>query len=237
MISYYEYVANQCRDEAIPLVCSFCNTKDELLHKAQEGADGNKGIFGQGWLIAGAISCINDRSAFNLESMNKDALIVHKRCFIRLMKMRDESRDRIDVDRDFMFDVLVELNWLLGSMEQSIEKSRSSIILMSDMTACRDSLRNALLDIYSSAVEDHNECVYIDEALEARKRFFTRRYPFHFEGSKKYLSPDYQTSTIEGWRSEYQIRNIEKMALFLGLTITAAKAEEIRGCQDESFPT
>lgn len=219
--TYFEYTLSQCRTQIIKTVCDVVPTRAALQKKAQEGFNGCRNITADRRLMETVAVCFQNPEIINPDQLDDDCNIVFERCRRTVL-----SGENLEYEK--VFDLLVEVNWLLASIQHNKARRTRNIPLLNDPKLIRDCIREHLLGLYNSAIDDYNECIYIDEALQARKKFFQGLYPFKYEESKRYLSLDILHSELEALRNDYQGNGICKMALFFGLTVTAALENEIR---------
>ena len=219
--SYFEYTLLQCRSQVIKNVCNVFSIRRELIKKAHDSFNGYDNITTDRRLFKSAGICFQNHSIIDPDKLNNDALIVYTRCKDALL-----SEELLDYDQWFNF--LTEVNWLFASIQYANQTNSRRIMLLSDLEIIRGCLRDYLQELYDSAVEYSNECVYINEALRARQRILTGLYPFEHEESRQYLSPDISYSYLESLLNELREESIGKMALFYGLTATAALENEVR---------
>lgn len=219
--SYFEYTLLQCRSQVIKNVCNVFSIRRELIKKAHDSFNGYDNITNDRRLFKSVGICFQNHSIIGPDKLNHDSLIVYTRCKDALL-----SEELLDYDQWFNF--LTEVNWLFASIQYANQTNSRRIMLLSDLEIIRGCLRDYLQELYDSAVEYSNECVYINEALRARQRILTGLYPFEHEESRRYLSPDISYSYLESLLNELREKSIGKMALFYGLTATAALENEVR---------
>ena len=99
---------------------------------------------------------------------------------------------------------------------------------MRDYKTKRNCIKEYLHELYNSAINDYFECLYIDEAFEARKKILIGFYQFKYEESKRYISQDYDFYALNALQQDFRKNSISKMALFYGLTATATLENDIR---------
>ena len=219
--TYFDYALSQCRMPSISAVCAVDPTRMALQERAAKGFNGCSYVTADWRLLKMVSVCLQNQDIINSRRLDADAMTIYDRCreaFLPDCKMGYES----------CFDHLNELNWLLASVQGAKENNQRTTKLLADSVKIDEFIKVHLLELYNSAVRDSNECVYIREALQARKKFFSGLYDFQYEESKYYLSQEFMYSNLVQMESEYKDNSICKMALFYGLTATAALAENIR---------
>lgn len=213
--TYFDYALSKCRMPSISAVCGVESTRKALQERAAKGFNGCNNITADWRLLRTVSVCLQNQDIINSSRLNADAMTIYERCrevFLSDCRMGYES----------FFDHLTELNWLLASVQGAKENNQRTTKLLSDPVEVNDFIKSHLLELYNSAVRDNNECVYIKEALQARKKLFSGLYDFQYEQSRYYLSQEFLHSDLEQMESEYKDNSICKMALFYGLTATAA---------------
>ena len=219
--TYFDYILSQCRTQGISDICKVATTRKALKEMANSGFNGCCNITEDRRLFETVEDCLDNHEFIDPNTLGRDALEVYNRC-------RAVAFSAGSINYDRFFDLLVDFNWLQASIQNAKNVQSRYIELLSDPIKIRCSLKEYLLGVYNDAVRDRDECVYINEAIQAKGKFFPGLFTFRYEESRYYVSPDFTKSDL---RSELQDRmeNSHKgMALFLGLTATAVLAENIR---------
>ena len=219
--TYFDYALSQCRMPSISAICSVDSTQKELRERAAKGYNGCSNITADWRLLKVVSVCLQNQDIINVNQLDADARTIYERC--REIFLAD---NRIGYER--CFDYLTELNWVLASIQNAKENNQQRIKLLIDPAKIDKFIKSYLFELYNSAVRDNNEGDYIKEALQARKKFFSGLYDFQHEESKYYLSPEFLHSDLKQMENDYKDSSISKMALFYGLTATAALATSIR---------
>ena len=219
--NYFEYALSRCKSMNISAICEIVPTQAALRKKADKGFNGCRNITADWRLFKVVDICLHNDKIIDHIKLSEDALTIYQRCI-------DAELTREGLTYSFCFDRLADLIWLLSSVHISRNERKNSILLLSDKSAIRTAIKEYLFGLYNSAVLDNNECVYIDEAQKARNKFFSGLYPFKFEESMRYLSLDYTSRNLDEEYTYYKNNSLNKMALFYGLTATAALIEDIR---------
>ena len=219
--TFFDYALSQCRMSSISAVCSIDSTRKALMERAAKGLNGCSNVTADWTLFKTVSGCLQNQIIINSGRLDADARIIYERCrkvFLSNNKIGYES----------CFDHLNELNWLLASIQNAKENNQRRIKLLIDPAKIDDCIKSHLLELYNSAMNDNNECVFIKEALRARGKIFTGLFHFQYEESRYYLSQEFSHSDLEQMKNDYRDNSICKMALFYGLTATAALAANIR---------
>ena len=136
--SYFEYTLSQCNECVIPSVCNLYETKEKLLEDARKGFNGKDYILGQGLLIGAAEDFVSNDGYIVSSELNGDAMKLHTRFLKQLIAMKEENWRHVDIDREKMFNALVDLNWLLTSKYMHIQrKQNGKISLLSSPSIIR----------------------------------------------------------------------------------------------------
>lgn len=219
--TYFDYALSQCRVPSISAVCSVDPTRKALQERAKKEFNGCSNITADWRLLKTVSVCLQNQDIINSNQLDADAMTVYERC-------REVFLSDIKIGYERCFDYLNELNWLLASVQNAKENNQCHVTLLIDPLKIDEFIKSHLLELYNSAVRDNNECVYIKEALQARKKTFSGLYDFQYKESRYYLSQEFLHSDLEQMKIDYRDNSICKMALFFGLTATAALAENIR---------
>ena len=204
--TYFDYVLSQCRAQRISDICEVVSTRRALMEKANSGFNGCNNITADWRLFETVKVCLDNHGIIDPNTLGRDALEIYNRC--RAVAFSDGS-----INYKRFFDMLVDYNWLQASIQNAKNEPSRCIDLLSDPIRMRSSLKEYLLCVYNGAVQDNNECVYIDEAIQAKGKLFTGLFPFQHE---------------ESMQQDKRENSHKEMALFFGLTATAALAENIR---------
>lgn len=219
--TYFDYALSQCRMPSISAVCSVDSTRMALQERAKKGFNECSNITADWRLLKTVSICLQNQDIINSNQLDADAMTIYERC-------REVFLSDIKIGYERCFDYLNELNWLLASVQNAKDNNQCHVTLLVDPLKIDEFIKSHLLELYNSAVRDNNECVYIKEALQARKKIFSGLYDFQYEESRYYLSQEFLHSDLEQMKIDYRDNSICKMALFFGLTATAAFAENIR---------
>ena len=177
--SYVEYVLSKCNDAAVSNVCRLYKTKVDLISSAQKGFNGTDYILGQGLLIYAAEDFIAENGYIVDSELGQDARKVFSRFCRNLKEMKIENRQRIDIDREFMFNSLTDLNWLLSSKYYYTQKNLvGKIELLKSSTMIRIWVKKVLEDvIYETALYDEERCKQYESAQLIRYQIFSGVHP------------------------------------------------------------
>ena len=152
--SYLEYALDICSDFIISKFCLLYKTKIELLNAARKGFNGEKYILGQGLLILGLRDLFSDDGYFIYNKLNNDSKKLYLRCKKSIDNMLEINFRQVDISKEEMFGVLVDVNWLLVSNYIHLkEKQTGKVALREDIASIRIETKNALMEVlYDSAL-------------------------------------------------------------------------------------
>lgn len=226
--SYFEYCIKRCDDYDIASVCDIYKTKTDIIQAAKQGFNGEK-ILGQVHLISGADSFLLDNGFVCRERMGRDIKKLYNRFTSKIEKMKETNGKCMDVGREYMFNALIELNWLIPSLYKPIvEGNQSCVELLESQDECKFWLQKAISEeIYDGAIRSKEYSEHFKEAQSFKYSIFTGLIPYPEVN-------DYISAVGDDYRGlkqqeEYnRTESINYMALFFGLTATAALAEKIR---------
>ena len=226
--SYVEYILSKCNDASVSSVCGLHKTKADFISSAQKGFNGTDYILGQGLLIYAAEDFVAENGYIVDSELGHDARKILSRFCRNLEEMKTENLQRIDIDREFMFNSMTDLNWLLSSKYYYTQKNLvGKIELLKSSTMIRIWVKKALEDvIYETALYDEERCKQYESAQLIRYQIFSGVHP---DSQVRDLYAQGCTgSDFKNLEAQARECSIRRMALFYGLTATAARAEEIR---------
>ncbi len=227
--SYLEYCIENCEDTDIAIFSDIYKTKKDLFNAAKQGFNGCDDILGQGNIIIASKSVLLDEGLVCYENFNRDTRKLYDRFVHNISKLNDDNSKRIDVDKDFLFDTLVDLNWLISSLFKPIAENSVSgeiALIVSYPERCIW-LKKALNILYNTALRDKETGEHYKEAHSGLYTIFTGAIPYR--EVKDYIVATNATSSdlIKQERHFYN-ESIEYMALYYALITTAAVYERIR---------
>lgn len=217
--TYFGYVLSQCIGNDIENICSVISTRAELINKGKEKFNGSGNITADWRLFDALIEFVNNPIIFNPNLFGEDTRKIYKRCISITYSFEEFN------NYERVFEKLFHLNWILASNNNARDLEAKQVVLLSDPDVIKKSLRKYLQGVYNTAIQDENEIKYIDEAIQAKGKIFQGLFPFQFEESRKYLSYDYLE--LKRKKEDYIERSKNEMALFYGLTATAARTDDI----------
>ena len=226
--SYFEYTLKQCDDSVIPDVCIPYKTKSELLKKATTGFNGNRYILGRDRLVSAAAELIAENGYIVISALGRDAEKLYLRIERNIKEMEKKIWNHIDIDQERLFDILVDLNWLISSIyihEQRGERGDISL-LTSSTTICKGIKKGLSEVLYENALYEQDRSEQYETAQMTRYAFLPGMHPD--PQVRDYFGQGYTYSDFKSLQEKARECSIRKMALFYGLTATAAKAEQIR---------
>lgn len=226
--SYVEYILSKCNDAAVSSICRLYKTKADFISSAQKGFNGTDYILGQELLIYAAEDFIAENGYIVDSELGQDTRKVLSRFCRNLKKMKIQNRQWEDIDREFMFNSMTDLNWLLSSKYYHVQKNLiGKIELLTSPEVIRIWLKKALEHvIYEAALNDKGRCEQYESAQLIRYQIFSGVHP---DSQVRDLYAQGCTfSDFKNLESQAHECSIRRMALFYGLAATAARAEEIR---------
>lgn len=225
--NYFNYIINNCSRKAnIRLCCSVYKSMENFIAAVNSEFNGYTNYACDKRVINAVYGTFRGRTLnrlFLTNAFTDDALLIYNRCKTGLEKLL-----KLDaIDHEYMFDVMTDYCWLQASIEDCLSRKKTQIILLDQPNIIRLKLRNYLSDVYQNAIDEGNECLYINEAIDAQKRILTGLYPFKYEQSKKYAFSVNTIPELEQFYKDVRNSRNEYMAIFLSLTATSILADEI----------
>lgn len=210
---------SKCKSQSISNVCNVVPTIDQLKVVASKGFGGCPNITSDSILTDALKDDLQSHVFSNPKQFDSDGRIIYERFKKKILNTT--------LNYDELFDCLVDYIWLKASLGNG---ERYPVRLLSNPTEITGAVRTMLLKRYDSANMNYYKSNCIHEALQARKKFFSGLYPFRYEGSKEYLIRDetgyvYSFESLVQLESNTQKYSVSTMALFFGLTATAALAD------------
>lgn len=219
--SYVEYILADCKGDRISCVCKAYVSINALITAAKSGIRRSY-ILGQGNIVNALRTYLREHAG---SDFSVDAQKLYNRCSIKTDNMYRRNENRTDIDYDELFELLVEINWIVASIWTAEIKQSSYIPLERNMavihTRLRDSLEN---DFRQRAYWYEEQCSCIEVSGKLRNQFLPGMC------SNPEVQHYIQMSTYEREAVLRQTRNhsVQVLALYYALTATLIKSEEIR---------
>lgn len=225
--SYVEYILSECTDSAVSRVCELYKTRNDLINTAKEGFNGRKDILEQRLLLSGAKDIISDNGYIFSRDYDEDGIIIFSRFKRKLKRICIANVRRKDIDREDLFNALTDLNWLLSSKYSHVQRElHGKIALLSSYSMIRSCTKKALKEIiYKEALYTKERYEQYESAQLIRYHLFPGRHPD--DEVRRLISENYTIDEFKELSSQAYVQNIRNMALYYGLTATAARVEEI----------
>lgn len=227
--TYFEYTLLQCRSQKISNVCSRFSIRKRLLDSISEEWGGYNRIIRDYELMDAVDDIFRFGEITKGCGANEDFSNLYSRCESDYYALRRAWKNREGLDYDRLFDALVELCWLIASAYNSNQSNNRYIVLLDNRKQIVESVKLYLDDLYANAIQDHNESVYIAEAIRHKKEhtlapsFFDSQYP----QSDWYIREGWTTKALEYEQQNFKTRCSLQLAQYYGLTATAALADNI----------
>lgn len=227
--TYFDYVLSKCRSQGIKRVCERYSIRANLQKSVSETWNDHPSIIKDGDLLYALRNLFQDREMFRVCDVTGDSLIIYNRCKDSLNDIRTNWRNRQGLDYDALFNVLVDLCWLLASNAFSECNRYSKVTLLSNHEQINESLRSFLDFLYDAAIKEHNESVYVGEGINAKNEypFIPALYDNRYEESMRYIRSDSTCSELQDAKGQYEYWCNYHLALYYGLTATAILADQI----------
>lgn len=221
--NYVEYILADCKGDRISRTCITHAITDAFIMAAKAKFCGQRYIIlDQGNIIYALRDYLNEQreSAFS-----EDAKKLYDRCTSKVDDMFSQKWNRINVSYDELFELLVDINWLVSSIWTAEKKQRVDIPLEKNMEVVHTRLRDALENNFrQQAYRYEEQCGYIEESAKVKNQFFSG---LCFDPEVQKYIP---LSTYEREELLRQLRDlsVQKMTLYYALTATLIKSEKIR---------
>ena len=220
--SYVEYILGECKSDRISHYCTAYATSDDLIQAAKSEFCGKRYILGQGNIIYALQNYLDEQRE---TVFSQDAKKLYNRCVSRTDDMFSLNRDRKNVNYDELFELLVDVNWLVASIWTVQKKQRVNVPLESNIDVIYTRLRNALENDFRQQAYWHEEqCGYIEEAGKLKNQVFPGLC-FSPEVQQYIpMSADERDKVLR----QAKDNSVYALALYYALTATLVKSEEIR---------
>ena len=225
--SYVEYILSKCSDSAVAFVCNRFKTKEALLKAAMRGINGETRILGQWNIISHSFDLVND-SYIDVRRLNHDAEKLHRKIYDNFKSMKNEAQNRCDIDKERLFNALVDLNWLIASYYKCDDNEHhGQIPLLESSLKIRYALKKALDDLfYDQALYDLERSEQYESATKIGYQILSGLHPD--AEVRELYSQGYTGSDFRERKKQAFDCGVKNLALYFALTATAARTEQIR---------
>lgn len=219
--SYVEYILADCKGDRISSVCAAYDSTDDLIMAAKLGIRKSY-ILGQGNIVYALRNYLRKQAKI---AFSVDARKLYNRCSIRTDYMYHQNENQTDIDYDELFELLVDINWIVGSIWAAERKYSSDVLLERNMAVIHTRLRDALENNFRQRAYWYEEqCSYIEESGKLKNQFLpglcSNPEIQHYIPMSAYEREDAIRQTIN--------HSVQALALYYALTATLIKSEEIR---------
>lgn len=219
--SYVEYILADCKCDRISCVCAAYDSTDDLIMAAKSGIRKSY-ILGQGNIVYALRNYLRKQKKI---VFSVDARKLYNRCLSKTDYMYHQNENRTDIDYDELFELLVDINWLVASICTAERKQSLDVPLERNMAVIYTWLRDALEnDFRQQAYWYEEQCCYIEESGKLKNQFFPGLC------SSQEIQHYIPMNVYEREDAIKQARNnsVQTMALYYALTATLIKSEKIR---------
>ncbi len=223
--SYIEYILGDCKGNRISHYCTAYATTDDFIAAAKAGVCGRRYILGQGTIIYAMQNYLDEQRG---TVFSEDAKKIYDRCVNRTDCMYRQNRTQTDINYDEMFELLVDVNWLVASIWAAGRKQGVDVPLERNMAVVHTRLPNVLEnDFRKQAYWYEEQRGYIEEAGKLKNQLLPGLC----------FSPEVQqyitmsTDERDKILRQAKDRSVYALALYYALTATLVKSEEIRRMQ------
>ena len=129
--TYFDYVLSKCRSQGIKRVCERYTIRAHLQKSVTETWNDHPSILKDGDLLYALRDLFQDREMLQVCDVAGDSMILYTRCKKSLDGIRTSWRNREGLDYDALFNVLVDLCWLLASKAFSERNGYRTVTLLS----------------------------------------------------------------------------------------------------------
>ena len=141
--------------------------------------------------------------------------------------MKSEAQNHHYIDKERLFDALVDLNWLLVSYYKYDNEHQKQIPLLENSLQIRNELKIALEDLfYDNALYDIERSQQYESAIKVRYQIFNGLHPD--AEVRELYSKGYTGYDFKERKKQALDHGVKNMALYFALTATSARAEQIR---------
>ena len=204
--TYFDYVLSKCRSQGIKRVCERYSTRAQLQKSVTETWNDYPSIIKDGKLLFALRDLFQNGELFRACNVTGDSLIVFNRCKESLDDIRTNWRNRVGLNYGTLFNVLVDLCWLLASNAFSERNGYRTVVLLNNHDQLNESLRSFLDFLYDVAIKNHNESVYVGEGINAKNEhpLIPALYDNRYEESMRYIRSDSTPSELQDAKGQYE---------------------------------
>ena len=228
--TYFEYTLSKCISHLTKNVCARYSSLVKLRNSPEKEWSEYTSITKDHELMYAVDDLFRFDEITKERDVAGDSSVLYGRCESNYYALRRAWRNRDGIDYELLFDILVELCWLLASAYNSKQKNDRYIVLLSDQNQIAESVKNYLATRYDEAIKEHKESIYIAEAIRHKKEhtwipsFYDSQYP----QSDCYIREGWTLNDLENARLRYKSDCSHHLALYYGLTATAVLAYNYR---------
>ena len=230
--SYFNYILSKCRKRPIGKVCQRYQLPLHLERSVKADWIKYNGVTDDSELMRAISHLIRKENLVRGCDFAGDSWALYNRCYDSFFDIDQKWKNKHGLNYDDLFDVIVDLCWLLASIQHSEYEGKRYVKLLSNLNQIRDSIKDYLEEHYKMALTSNYDSECMGEAIAAKTEhpFFTFRYDYKYQDSEQYIERGYTKRELEDLKDEAECYCKRCLTIYYELTITCGMANVmIRG--------
>lgn len=227
--NYFEFLKENCGAAVIKNVC----IRYPVVKKLEDSLKSEWGCYPEllsdADLLYDIAEVFRSSELVDFRSISTDFQKVYARCDAEQRSMRKSFRENSSLEYSKLFDILTEVCWLISSVEKCMSDRRKTLCLIRDFKEIAPIMKEYLEKMYNRAIENHDEYVYINDALEYKNDSIILKFSkSHYERTWQYIKEGWSIQELERelvWRKDQCLKLLRQYYCF---TMTLAMAERTR---------
>ena len=234
--SYFYYILSKCQNCDISRICSNYKNREVLLRRVENVLDFFPSALNTVELMDAIADIIiysgNDLVDFCIppKILKGDITIIYSRVKTAFNTIEQIRISKQKINYDQLFEILLDLCWLLDSFYIAKKKSNTDAVLIDNIMDVKEATIALLSELYDKANNSSCEIDYINGAIKAIEEYPSRpsRAKFKFSASLEYIQNGWSIEELRDQKNELQILSTKRWALYYALVVTCALALGIR---------
>ena len=228
--SYFDYILSKGKRVPISQVCQRYATRTQFIKSVAEDWGEYIGITSDSGFFYAVEDIYRQEEIIRYCDVIGDSKRIYERCWQSLKNIRIDWQKGDGLDYNRLFEALSDLCWLLASKQIAENGRKRNIILLDEPLESNNAIKQYLESRYDAAVRNHNESVYIADAIRVMNEhpFLHTKSDCQFEEAKKYVQEGWVRSDLQNAKVQYESFCLKELRIYYGLTATAIHMEDIR---------
>lgn len=226
--TYFDYILLKSKKHTIKRVCKRYQLPIQLRRSMEKDWKEYKGITNDIELMSVMSELLRKKNTIEQYAFAHDSLDLYNRCAssFRDIKQKWYGNKKKQLNYNDLFNLFVDVCWLLASIQHSEKEKESRVKLLSNIDEICDSIKDYLEELYEEAIKCHNESVFIGEGIAAKRehKLFRGLYEYQYEQSLNYIHSNYTINDLDNLKEDYEVDCKRHLAVYYNLTITCGLA-------------